>query len=329
MKTFILKVTVFLSILAAGMGLVIAVLDLLNGKLVHRKVRDIRHPMVFVGDSHIALAVNDETMDGTINMARSAEPIGYTYQKLKILLESNSGIERVFLGFGYHNIAEGFNDFLQRRTSVSNNYFYLLSLEEKIKVMLSWGRHSVNHLKSVIDLGFENIRRQRSPYDGGYSNPFRETTARKEDMDKRLQIQFSDKPGAGTFSRSSIEYLARIRDLCRRHGVRLTLLNTPLHPYYRSNIPEKYMARYRQVTDSLGMDVMDLTGLFDEEHMFVADGDHVSTEGALATSRHIMERMYPETPEGGGEMAEGKGGAEELVRYSNGGSRRPQGSRNP
>lgn len=329
MKTFLLKAIVFLSTGAAGMVLVIAVLDHLNGKLVQRKARDIRHPIVFLGDSHIALAVNDEMMDGTINIARSAEPIGYTYEKLKILLESNTGIETVFLGFGYHNIAEGFNDFLSTRKSISNNYFYLLSLEEKLKVTLSWGRHSANHLKHVINLGYNNIRRQKSPYKGGYSNPFRETTARKKDMDNRIKLQFTEKKDGRTLSRSSIEYLARIRDLCRRQGVRLTLLNTPLHPYYLGKIPEKYMVGYRQITDSLGMDVMDLTRLFDEDHMFVADGDHVSTEGALATSRHIMEIMYPKSPEAARELIEAKGGPGDLVRYSNGGSRRPQGSRNP
>lgn len=329
MKTFLLKVTVFLSLGAAGIVLVISVLDHLNGKLVERKARDIRHPIVFSGDSHIAMAVNDSMLDGTINIAKSAEQFGYTYQKLKKLLESNTGIETVFIGFGYHNIAEGFNEFLASQFSFSNKYFYLLSPEEKFKVMLSWGGESANHLKYVINLGYRNVRKQVSPYGGGFSNHFRETTARKEDMDNRLQLQFTEKAQGVAFSRSSIVYLAKIQDLCRRRGVRLVLLNTPLHPYYRSNIPEKYVARYRHITDSLGMDVMDLTQLFDEDHMFAADGDHVSSEGALATSRYIMERLYPESMEGARDITQGKGGPEEFLRYSNGGSRRPQGSRNP
>lgn len=293
MRNFLLKVTGFLSLPALAILLTIAGIDALNRKAMEGRAREMNHANVFMGDSHISLAVDHRTMEGSINIARPAELVGHSYHKLRALLESGSRIQNVYLGFGYHNIAEGHNSTIVNlgNGTIMTDYFYLHNWWEKAGMLLSWALTEPSQFRTLITKGYRSITTRGKNLDGGFQNTDSEITATKAGMDKRILTQFFDDRSEDGIADKNLEYLARIKELCESYGVGLILVNTPIHPYYRSKVPARFVQRYDRLTDSLQIEVMDLSRLFHDDKLFAYDGDHVSNQGAMITTRHIAERM--------------------------------------
>ena len=65
------------------------------------------------------------------------------------------------------------------------------------------------------------------------------------------------------------------------------MLNAPLHSYYKSKIPIKFIKKYDDFIDVNHLKTMDLTGLVLNDSCYIPDGDHVSKKGSLITSQYI------------------------------------------
>ena len=293
MANFLLRVTGFLSIPVVLILLIIAAIDTIDRKVAERRARSMHFTNVFMGDSHISFAVDVRSLEGSINMAKPGEKTGYSYHKLRSLLESGSSIQNVYLGFAYHNIAESNNTYLEKIGTgiIATDYFYLHTWPEKMGFMFTWAIHSPSHFRVVISKGLDNIIRDVRTYDGEFIKKQIVSSATRKKMDERILKTFLSSGMGDGFAYRNMEYLAQIHKLCKSKGVRLILVNTPIHPYFRSKIPGRYVQRYDRLIDSLRLEVMDLSRLFHDDTLFTADGYHVSYEGARITTRHIGERL--------------------------------------
>ena len=247
---------------------------------------------IYAGDSHIQCAVIDSLMKNGRNISKTSESYYFTYYKLKKILEINPDIRRVYLGASYHNLSDHYDRYIsgENTSFVSTKYFYLLPPEKQLQVM-GWSVHDFpRFLRGIIFFSYTYIIK-KSPYDfGGYSNFFFETAADKKAMDKRIKLQYHSKDRMSEYSTVNIEYYFKIITMCREKNVELILLNTPLHGYFRAQVPKFFIERFNNITDSLNLRVLDFSNLTLSDSCFTPDGDHLTVKGAKLITAEIIRQ---------------------------------------
>ena len=96
--------------------------------------------LLFLGDSHITNAVIESIMQNAVKLSQRSEPYYYTYQRLKFV-SNNSKIEKIILGYSYHNISSYYDNFMSGHLSIviPHKLFFCLEFSEKLRV-LNWNR---------------------------------------------------------------------------------------------------------------------------------------------------------------------------------------------
>lgn len=133
---------------------------------------------------------------------------------------------------------------------------------------------------------------ENKTYEGGFVNTFSNSMAKKESIEKRVIFQFFNNGYLNDFSAKNILYLAKINELCKNNNIKLILINTPLHQYYKKNIPVKFIDKFNQIAFKLNVEVLDLSDLLVDDNCFIPDGDHVSQIGAILTTKHIEKLLH-------------------------------------
>ncbi len=239
---------------------------------------------LYLGDSHVKVAVQDSLLPNSLNIADNSEPYYFSYYKLKTLLKYNSNIQRVYLGLGVHNFSGGYDRVVagDKAASIIPRYFYLLPAEQQALLFL-WNKdHLLPLAKAAIKQGKRIIEKgDYKAYRGGFSNDFVDRRAEETFMNKRLKKQFYENDKLFEFSDLNIQYLEKIILLCQKNNVQLIGLNTPLHPYYRQQVPVVYQEQFDDFLTKYNISVYDLSTLELPDEAYTPDGDHVSRLGAL------------------------------------------------
>ena len=256
---------------------------------------------IFVGDSHIRYAFDDNLDINTLNMGSSSESTYFTYFKLKHILKSNPNITSVFLGFSYHNISAYYDQYTFGKYSrdVASNYFFILPVEEQLQ-LFKWNlRRAPYFIVSLIKSGINNWMNKET-FRGGFDNPYNSVSAKESIMNNRLNFQYYTNGNLNSFSNLNLLYFENIVSLCQHENVDLIILNTPLHPYYQAKIPEEFFNKYDSIVSGENIQVMDLSQMDFPDNFYQPDGDLLSKEGALESTLKIIsaklshdERTYP------------------------------------
>lgn len=254
---------------------------------------------IYAGDSHIQLAINDRVLNHSKNVGAAFECYYYTYYKLKYLLKDNPQIKSVYLGCGFHNFSDYYDEFIDGKyaRNVSPRYFYLLPIEDQVKLCWRNKDQWLSYLRDLLKSGAYIINDQPL-FNGGYSNPFQHEKGLKKSIDRRIQFQFYRAHTTNGFSHDNIYYFKKIIDLCASKQITLVLINTPLHQYYRLQIPKSHSRFLHQQVWFSDCSYLDLSKLQLPDDCYIPDGDHVSQKGALQvswiirqnTTKHFLER---------------------------------------
>ncbi|MBK8983741.1 MAG: hypothetical protein IPM38_15840 [Ignavibacteria bacterium] len=291
MKKFIIRVTVFLTIpVFAGIIIFIAFSSIVSSVSKEYKLEpDISE--IYIGDSHIQCSVNDSLISGSKNLRHTSESFYFSYYKLKLILEANPNIKKIYLGFSYHSLSDYYDDFITGKysRSISPDYFFILPLSEQINFITRGAEDFPSYIKSILISGNENLSEGNIyTFAGRYLNRFKESSAAQFSMDKRLKFQYYKDKKLNEFSEINLRYLNEIIALCKRYNIDLILLNTPLHPYYRSKLPVEYINKYRSITERNDLKVIDLSSISLEDDCYIPDGDHVSEKGSLLMTKELI-----------------------------------------
>ncbi len=282
MKTSAQKISIFiLNLFGIGVLLIIIFLISTNIKSKSFKIDD-TYTDVFLGDSHVRYTVNDTLLAHSISLANSSESIYFSYHKLKLLLKSNQTIETVHLGFSYHNISDYYDQYINGKysQSVAPNYFYILSFNEQLQ-MFKWNsRRLPSFVRAILKSGIK-IWRNENTFTGGFDNPYTNTTANNATMDERLKLQYYTNDTLNSFSALNLKYFDNIVELCKEQQVELVIINTPVHAYFLSKVPQKFIDRYNSIINSNNLRIIDLTLMDLPDTSFQAEGDLVSMEGSM------------------------------------------------
>jgi len=290
---FLKKTTVFLALPLIIFAGTVMILNLLNNKIFNEFKIDKNITTVFIGDSHIQQAVNDKIVNNSINLSQNSESYYFSFNKIDGLIKNNTSIKKIYLGFSYHSLSSYNEDFVFGKFSkdISARYFFILPLSEKLKFIRYNSKDILAYFKNILINGVHNVvvKNNQCSFLGSYENNFKNTTVNRSSMDKRLLFQFYSHGKLDPFSTYNIFYLNKIISLCKTNKIELVLLNTPLQNYYEEKIPVEYKAKYREIIENSGLQMLNLNGLPLNDSCFIPDGDHVSQKGALLLSNYLAD----------------------------------------
>jgi hypothetical protein len=247
---------------------------------------------VFAGDSNIESAVNDSLISNSVNVAESGEAYLYTYEKLKSLLNYNAQIRYVFLGLSTQNLLKIVQDRWLFNTDFIieglMNYNYLLDDADKILIFRKNPKAFVRGICSSIYTNFKTSFTGftagkpdlKSIHFGGYQFLTRDKL--QEDISRNSYLDQSEEKGY-----FQEKYLKKISTLCRKRSVRLVLLNTPKHTFYRAGLSKGIIENYVSVTKTLSGDsILDLSAMPMPDSCF-SDLIHLNNKGAEFFSEYL------------------------------------------
>jgi len=291
MNLFLRKTVLFFTIPFCLLILLLISLNYINNRsLANYRVKN-HATSIFMGDSHVRLAINDGLLTDGVNLSQHSESTLFSYFKIKAILQNNPSIKRVYLGFSYHSISSYYDDAIYGKSSkhIAAKYFFILPFEEKILILQQNSNALPTFLKNILINGLSTLFAKDAdiPFLGKYENGFNNTFAVESSMDKRLLLQFYENGQLRDFSFVTIDYLYKIIDLCKKDNVELIILNTPLNKYYKSKMPQKFMEKYNAIIEQNKLKCIDFNNLTFNDSCFIPDGDHVSETGAILTTNQF------------------------------------------
>lgn len=223
---------------------------------------------VFVGDSRMNYLYQSPD-----NYGITAEPIVYSYYKLKYMLGQRK-LDTVVLAFGYNSISSYYNDFIQNNDIIERYYLYLPDSTQRSYLT------KVKHPRILFDRTADWMKKG-TIVEGGYNDPPPNRYFTVAECNIRLKTQYD----AGALCNTNVKYLDSIRVLCEAKGVRLILLNPPAHPYYEAHVPTSFVANYRRLV--AGYTLWNFATAMSDDSLFLPDGDHVTKKGVAIMTRKI------------------------------------------
>lgn len=224
--------------------------------------------VVFVGDSRMNYLYQSPD-----NYGATAEPIVYTYYKVKYML-SQRKLDTVVLAVGYNSFASYYDEHIKNISIMERYYPYLPdSVQRKYLT-------KVQHPRVLYDRTIDLLR-TGTVVVGAYNAPPRNWYFSKTDCNKRLKEQYEGK----VLCTANLQYLDSMRMLCAAHGVQLILLHSPIHPYYEEHVPTTFIATYKQTVAQYL--VWNFAHTLNVDTLFLGDGDHVTEKGAEIMTKKI------------------------------------------
>ena len=88
-------------------------------------------------------------------------------------------------------------------------------------------------------------------------------------------------------------YLKKIINLCELNKLNLYLLSTPLHKYYKDNIPKVFFENFKNLMKQLNVTHLDYLN-DDIKNEYMSDGNHLNIEGSTVYSKLISQIVAEE-----------------------------------
>lgn len=295
MMSFLKKIVLFFLILLFPFLIVAGWVWWKNIKMVS----DYRLPSlintIVIGDSHTQKAINPEVYPEVVNLSQSSECFNHSYYKLAAVLQKNPGVRNIILGCGYHSFSAYEDEFISGKyaTELSARYFFILPLTEQWTYILANKTGIGQCLLSILSEGWTNIKNgyRKCSFLGSYETYETRVKLSSVTVGKRVKTHYFKDGFQYGFSGKNIFWLMKIRDLCRKYHVSLYVINTPLHHYYKDQVPRKFTGKYISTLEHLSVKLIDLKDLSLPDTCFLPDGDHVNDRGASITTPELKKYL--------------------------------------
>jgi hypothetical protein len=286
LKKIIQRGLVFLLLIA----IVFIILGNINRKMFVKECKETSAIILFAGDSHIQLGVNDQIITKSKNIANLGEAYIYTYEKIQYYLQYNHGVKQIYLGAGCHNFSEYYDGFSHGRLP---DYLPILSLKDQLKHSFDRQYGFVNIISPVLYNGMINVTKHSGQFtfSGGFSNFSVNRMNEDSSILPRINSQFYvDNDRLKSYSENNIKYLKKIISLCKEKGVELDLIATPLHPEYKMSIPSSYLSMRKSFISNEKVRLIDFEDITMPSGSFMPDGDHLTAAGAAYFSKILNDQ---------------------------------------
>ena len=230
MKRFLNKILVFCSFFCFLLIFIIVS----NYYFSTIKIVNNKH-LLLIGHSHSECAFNDSLITELANYSRSGESYFYMFFKTKLLLDNNSQIDHVFIEFSNNQIDKHMDDWIWGNTYMIRSFPKYASLMNGVAFKLLWDNNSscffqcivpwLKHDFKMITKGFEYNKSEI----GGYLYLMRDKT---DSLLANFSANLQPFDDPRNISVKNIEYLRKIIEYCKRKGVKVFLIRSPLHEKY-------------------------------------------------------------------------------------------------
>ncbi len=225
-----------------------------------------------MGDSRINTSFNNFN-----NYGLGSESTVFTFYKLKEI-NRNTKLNKVFLAFNEHSIAK-YYDASTLKPQIIERY-----LEYVPSKFFYHNFYKINYGR-MINTRIQNLLIKKTTILGAYVPPPSDKFFNINDCNRRLNEQFGD----GLFSTYNIQYFDSIKSYCFENNIDLILIKTPIHKYYKSNIPSNFIDKYNfLIKDTKKLNFED--SLYLDKH-WLPDGDHLSPDGSKLFTKKIEAKL--------------------------------------
>ena len=241
---------------------------------------------LFLGDSHISHAINDDLIRGAKNLAKPAEAYYFTYHKLIFFTKENKNVKNIYLGYSYNSFSQSYDQFINGwfASNIGPSFFFILPLKEQLRT-LYWNRRTIklfcrNLLSVFYDHLNENYKRKTSLYNG-FDNYYNESCINQDTIRERINFQYFKKNNTLKTldsSRFNSFYFKKIIKYCYVNNLNLKLIATPIHIENYKRIPLFFKNLFMKKKE---LKLIDFTSYINDDCNFSPDGDHVNKIGSF------------------------------------------------
>lgn len=245
MKKFIINILFFALFFTALSAPVAGIIYALNSNIKNGNYYSIGSDLSYIilGDSHPESAFNDSLIDGFKNIAQGGEAYFYTYYKIKKIINSNSNIKTVFIDISTSQLSTAVNEWIWGDDQILRQYpkyspiidyngFILLLSHNSSAVLKSQSVSLKNNIKFIREKGNKNFIEEMDW--GGYVSLIRDKT------DSLINaIPLNNIVDKFVVSSVNLEYLIKTITFCKKNGVKVFLIRSPLHARYSGLAHEK------------------------------------------------------------------------------------------
>ncbi len=255
--------------------------------------------LLILGDSHARKNLDPSLFPAVVNQAQSAEFTYFSEAKLRAILRHAPRLRTVLISISYHSLGEfplyEGAEMTRRYHSLLDTGFYREKLSREVPdpaYLTRWiGDHSIIPIGWLNDVAEYHLSRQ--PFEGEFEPAEGSVIGKEKSLTEALKRHYSYHGIPTGVSALKADYLRRIAKLCQAKGIRLIIVNTPVHPRYLRAVPQTHI-RY---TDSLAVSLSRYGAKYwnYSAHPFpdkaFYDYDHLNADGAKQFSRILAQRM--------------------------------------
>jgi hypothetical protein len=272
---------------------------------------------LIVGASHSATAMDTDYINGAINVALSGEPLFFTYYKTKALLANNPKINHIVIAISPIHIAKYaetqlFSESSGSREAVMKYYFLLDDMSDPLikkfssdniigflKFKLGVPFNYMSDLRVVFNYYKNNVVFTDYDFFGGVER-YTENYIEQERQSAKAAFYFDGGNSDRSVSDVGIKIIKRIASLSDDYDVKITVLSTPMHPYFISKIPNSIKVTYDNLMQEIEqkhakLRFVNLSEFRLLESKFL-DGDHLNTYGAAEFSQYLSKEGLVGSP---------------------------------
>ncbi len=260
---------------------------------------------LILGDSHVGWNIDPAFFANSINIGQDSESINFSYYKLLHMLKLYPSITNVIFGLGYHQLYDFEGEavyMLNRYDTILDDAFYRQKLKLEGRDFHYLSRWLVN--KYNLPVGVSNdlavflihgiiFKGERLPWMGMFKSYYDNIIERDYYLKKEHHIHYYEGKKPRTISPMRVEMLSRIAETCSAKGIRLLMVNTPVHLSYYEKIPPKTISYVDSLAFSLqspGISYLNYSRLALSDSLFY-DYHHLNKQGSDIFSEIVKNEL--------------------------------------
>ena len=249
-----------------------------------------------LGHSQTQHALNDSLIDNLENLSEGGEAYFYTYHKTKNIIQNNSSVHTVFIGFSNNSIDPKMTDWTWDEYYMGprlEQFSALISIDDRSKLFFKNPTCYIQSMGHVIKTNLKDLAKGDLVFSGRLGGYKYAVNKKEKSMDslneEALRIkQLNDyNPLDLSYSNVNIEYLRKLINHCRSNEKKVILVRLPQRSDYAYWDNEQRYQRLRQKYFA-DVEYLDLSNFKLDDNEFL-DASHINGLGAKRFSRWFNE----------------------------------------